>query len=54
MEKRRLAYSLLLVGVLFVAGVHAALATLFFETGLTSVSLLVAGVALVGLALVNV
>ena len=54
MDKRRLAYTLLLVGVLFVAVAHAVVATLFFETGLADVSLLVGAVALVGLALVNV
>jgi cytochrome bd-type quinol oxidase subunit 1 len=53
MDKRRLAYSLLLVGVLFVAVAHGIIATLFFGTGLSDVSLLVGAVALAGLAIVN-
>lgn len=50
--KRRLAYSLLLVGLAFVAALHAVLAVAF-GTGLEQVSALAAVVALVLLAVVN-
>lgn len=52
MDKRTLAYNLLLAGLLFVAAVHTAVA-LFYGTGLADVGVLVVGVVLVGFALVN-
>ncbi len=52
MDKRRLGYNLLLVGLAFVALLHTAL-SFVFETGLAVVGGAVAIVAVVGLLLVN-
>ena len=52
MDKRRLAYNLLLVGLGFVALLHAALSVVF-ETGLATVSAAVGIMTLVGLLVVN-
>jgi hypothetical protein len=52
MDKRRLAYNLLLVGLGFVALLHMAL-SFAFDTGLATVSGGVAILALVGLVVIN-
>ena len=52
MDKRRLAYTLLLVGVTFVALLHTALAYAF-DTGLEGIGVLVAGLGLFGVLFVN-
>ncbi|WP_254537934.1 hypothetical protein [Halomarina litorea] len=52
MDKRRLGYNLLLVGLAFVALAHTAL-SFVFETGLATVGGAVAILALVGLVVVN-
>jgi hypothetical protein len=52
MDKRRLAYTLLLVGVTFVALLHTALA-FAFGTGLEEIGLLVAGLGVFGVLFVN-
>ncbi len=52
MDKRRLAYTLLLVGVTFVALLHTALAYAF-DTGLEGVGVLVAGLGVLGVLFVN-
>jgi len=53
MQKRKLAYTLLLVGVMFVGVVHSVLATFAFDTGLDQIGLVVAGLSLFGILLVN-
>lgn len=53
MDKRRLGANLLLAGVLFAAVAHTIVALFVFDTGLEQVGGLVAAVALVGLAIVN-
>lgn len=53
MDKRQLGVNLLLVGLLFVATAHALIALLVFDTGLEQISGLVAALALLGLAFVN-
>ncbi|WP_255150270.1 hypothetical protein [Halorarius halobius] len=52
MDKRTLAYNLLIGAVLLVAVAHTAIAFVF-STGLADVGALVIAVGLVGLALVN-
>ena len=52
MDKRRLAYTLLLVGVTFVALLHTALAYAF-DTGLKGIGVLVAGLGVLGVLFVN-
>ncbi|MFC6938807.1 hypothetical protein ACFQE8_02380 [Salinirubellus sp. GCM10025818] len=52
MGKRKIAYTLLLVGVTFVALLHTALAFVF-ETGLEDVGFLVAGLGVFGILFVN-
>jgi hypothetical protein len=52
MGKRKIAYTLLLVGVTFVALLHTALA-LAFDTGLEQVGILVAGLGVFGVLFVN-
>ena len=51
MGKRKIAYTLLLVGVTFAALLHAALAFVF-ETGLEDVGFLVAGLGVFGILFV--
>jgi hypothetical protein len=53
MDKRRLAYTLLLVGVTFVALLHTALAFVF-DTGLEWIGVLVAGLGVFGILFVAV
>jgi hypothetical protein len=53
MQKRKLAYTLLLVGLMFVGVVHFVLATFAFDTGLDDVGILIAGLAFFGILLVN-
>jgi len=53
MQKRKLAYTLFLGGLLFVGVVHFVLATFAFDTGLSEIGLLLAGLALFGILLVN-
>lgn len=53
MQKRKLAYTLLLVGVMFVGVVHFVLATFAFDTGLDQIGLVIAGLSLFGILLVN-
>jgi ABC-type antimicrobial peptide transport system permease subunit len=53
MQKRKLAYTLLLVGLMFVGVVHFVLATFAFDTGLDQIGLLLAGLAFFGILLVN-
>jgi hypothetical protein len=53
MDKRQLAYNLILGALLFVATAHTLLAAFVFDTGLADVGVLVIGVVLVGLVLVN-
>ncbi|MEF8840042.1 MAG: hypothetical protein V5A62_00245 [Haloarculaceae archaeon] len=53
MGKRKIAYTLLLVGVTFVALLHTALA-LAFDTGLEAIGVLVAGLGVFGILFVNV
>lgn len=53
MDKRRLAYTLLLVGVTFVALLHTALAFVF-DTGLEWIGVLVAGLGVFGILFVTV
>ena len=52
MGKRKIAYTLLLGGVTFVALLHTALAFVF-DTGLADVGVLVAGLGVFGLLFVN-
>ena len=52
MDKRRLAYTLLCVGITFVALLHTALA-FAFGTGLEEIGLLVAGLGVFGVLFVN-
>ena len=53
MGKRKIAYTLLLVGVTFVALLHTALA-LAFDTGLEGIGVLVAALGVFGILFVNV
>lgn len=53
MGKRKIAYTLLLVGVTFVALLHTALA-LAFDTGLEEIGVLVAALGAFGILFVNV
>lgn len=52
MGKRKIAYTLLLVGVTFVALLHTALAFVL-DTGLADVGVLVAGLGVFGVLFVN-
>ena len=52
MGKRKIAYTLLLVGITFVAVLHTALA-LVFDTGLEGIGVLVAGLGVLGILFVN-
>jgi len=52
MGKRKIAYTLLLVGVTFVALLHTALA-FAFDTGLEEIGILVAGLGVFGVLFVN-
>jgi hypothetical protein len=53
MGKRKIAYTLLLVGLTFVALLHTALA-FAFDTGLEWIGVLVAGLGVFGVLFVNV
>jgi len=52
MDKRRIAYSVILLGVAFVGVIHT-IADMAFGTGLTGIGLVAIFLALVGLVVVN-